>query len=249
MNSMKNKISLPTVLFQTAPWIVFLFFAVTAWVAPDFFETVITHKDAIEHTGFAENLTVLFLIPAIIFGIVTLATHRTLFKSHKHVAFWILMWTLACIYFAGEEISWGQWLVGWETPDAIAQINDQQESNLHNMSSWLDQKPRLIVETWIFLSGVVWTIIRKVRKKTSTHKLSKWISLATIPSVCFSAAVTFTLFFLADQTSIDYLKRLGNTEIRECFVALFFLIYLGSFLFCHNLPELNAQNPAASADQ
>ena len=59
---------------------------------------------------------------------------------------WIAALTLACIYLGGEELAGGQQLVGWQTPEYIGEINDQNETNIHNMSSWFNQKPRLLLE-------------------------------------------------------------------------------------------------------
>lgn len=46
------------------------------------------------------------------------------------------------LFFVGmEEISWGQRLFGFATPDALAGVNRQQELNLHNLGEnplWLD---------------------------------------------------------------------------------------------------------------
>lgn len=37
-----------------------------------------------------------------------------------------------------EEISWGQTWLGWESPDLFVEINDQKETNLHNIfNGWL----------------------------------------------------------------------------------------------------------------
>ena len=43
---------------------------------------------------------------------------------------------LALLFFfgAGEEISWGQRIFGFETPQTLAQVNKQDELNLHNLS-------------------------------------------------------------------------------------------------------------------
>ena len=35
----------------------------------------------------------------------------------------------------GEEISWGQRILGIETPESLEGINDQGETNLHNLST------------------------------------------------------------------------------------------------------------------
>ncbi len=45
---------------------------------------------------------------------------------------------LVLFVFGMEEISWGQTWLGWETPPALAEINDQEETNLHNIfNEWL----------------------------------------------------------------------------------------------------------------
>ena len=49
--------------------------------------------------------------------------------------FWtFLMLALGSIYIAGEEHSWGQHYFGWQTPDFIANLNRQEETNLQGTS-------------------------------------------------------------------------------------------------------------------
>jgi len=40
---------------------------------------------------------------------------------------------LAGFVICGEEMSWGQWIFHWQTPAELAQINLQDETNLHNL--------------------------------------------------------------------------------------------------------------------
>lgn len=40
------------------------------------------------------------------------------------------------LFVAGEEISWGQRVFGWETPDSLADINHQNETNIHNIRAF-----------------------------------------------------------------------------------------------------------------
>ncbi len=70
---------------------------------------------------------------------------------------WVPLVTLACFYFAGEELSWGQHLFGWATPEYWNTINDQGETNLHNISSWFDQKPRMLLELFVLYGGIVYS--------------------------------------------------------------------------------------------
>lgn len=38
-----------------------------------------------------------------------------------------------CIFVAGEEVSWGQRILGLETPETLAEVNRQDELTLHNI--------------------------------------------------------------------------------------------------------------------
>jgi hypothetical protein len=102
--------------------------------------------------GAVELLTPVVLAPGIIFGILALRHWRSLPNFSSRL--WILMVTLGALYMAGEEVSWGQWFFMWDTPDTFLEINDQHETNLHNTSSWMDQKPRLLLELWALFGAV-----------------------------------------------------------------------------------------------
>src|SRR5690606_13691057 len=76
---------------------------------------------------------------------------------------WLALAALGCFYVAGEEISWGQHFLQWSTPEYWSALNDQQETNLHNVSSWLDQKPRALLEAGVVLGGIVAPALRALR--------------------------------------------------------------------------------------
>ena len=46
---------------------------------------------------------------------------------------WNVLLGLGSIFIAGEEISWGQRLLGLSTPEGLAESNVQSEINLHNL--------------------------------------------------------------------------------------------------------------------
>ncbi|MDQ2693862.1 MAG: hypothetical protein M3Z21_00525 [Pseudomonadota bacterium] len=103
--------------------------------------------------GLVELGTFAALLPGIALGILILLRRRVLPEPRLYL--WVLLVTWGCFYFAGEEASWGQHLLGWETPEPVQDINDQQETNLHNVSSWFDQKPRLLLELWVVIGGLI----------------------------------------------------------------------------------------------
>lgn len=124
-------------------------------------------------TGLVEWLTPLALIPGIVLG------GWTLLRMHQRLPtrnslIWIALVTLGAIYMAGEEISWGQWLFHWNTPELFAEINDQYETNLHNTTSWLDQKPRLLLELWALFGAIRIWMLDSRGKKTDTGATAYW---------------------------------------------------------------------------
>jgi len=47
----------------------------------------------------------------------------------------LLAISMLTFFFGMEEISWGQRIFGWETPDTLKVINRQGETNIHNIAS------------------------------------------------------------------------------------------------------------------
>src|SRR3546814_4343016 len=76
-------------------------------------------------------------------------------RDDRLVFTWIVLALLGSVYMAGEEASWGQHYAGWLTPEGWQAINDQGETNLHNTSSWLDQKPRTLLEIGVIVGGII----------------------------------------------------------------------------------------------
>ena len=104
------------------------------------------------------------LIPlfAVGVGLVTLWSRRSLLPPSDVELRWltaaIVGLVLMCFAIAGEEASWGQHLVGWSTPEGWSEVNDQQETNLHNIGTWADQKPRAVVELGVIVLGILWPV-------------------------------------------------------------------------------------------
>lgn len=138
--------------------------------------------------------------------------------------------TIGCVYFAGEEISWGQHLLGWQTPEELKAINDQRETNLHNISSWLDQKPRFLLELFVLFGGVILSAWRLTAGEVFTADSgSFWFWPAC---VCLPSALLAILVYMPDRliSGIDYSESgmLRLSEIQELFYAVSLLIYLAS---------------------
>lgn len=75
-----------------------------------------------------ENLTVAFYLLAALALLTAAARPQRWFPPR---ALYLLA-AAGCLFFAGEELSWGQRLFGFATPDFFAGFNAQSESNFHN---------------------------------------------------------------------------------------------------------------------
>ncbi len=182
--------------------------------------------------GISENGILVVLLPGIIAGIAILRYHRDRFPLW--LVGWLLGLTLACVYFAGEEASWGQHYFHWMTPETLQGINDQNETNLHNTSTWLDQKPRALVELSIVFGAVLVPLIRRFRPHAlwADRDWSRWFwpTAVGIPAV---AAFLFSLVvgLVAKKTGRTDLHQLGSNELREFYIAVYLSTYLLSLWY------------------
>ena len=223
------------VLAILLPLIICIYFMVITIAMPEKMLLYIA-KDQHDGGGLVEHLTVITLIPGIVLGLFAFIRYRT--QIHPWwAAYWLLIWVLACIYFAGEEASWGQWYFGWETPETYSQINDQNETNLHNTSSWLDQKPRTLVEIWIFVTGFIFPIVNRFKNKKTISSRFYWIHPMPI---LFSSAAFFTFVRLSEWIEFQNINNfIGSSEFREFTIALFLMLFLLSYFARLSKPARN----------
>lgn len=182
--------------------------------------------------GLVEPATALILIPAVYAGIKCFQYKYLL--PNKLIIAWLVLITLGCVYIAGEEISWGQHYFKWQTPEAVQALNDQQETNIHNISSWFDQKPRLLLEIWIIIGGIFLPAYRKLRKKIfSSDQWQYWFW----PSfVCFPTAIIAIVVKLPEryENLFGYWPTpfiIRFSELQEFYFSLFLFIYLMSCMY------------------
>lgn len=185
-------------------------------------------KDSPVGAGPAEDLTVVFLVIGLFFAVPAVIRHRKRFPD-KWLLLWASLWCAGCVFFAGEEISWGQWYFGWDTPEVWAEFNYQEETNLHNTTSWLNQKPRAAVEIFMFLFGLVLPLRHLVTRKTLFEKEPwKTREIWTVaPALCIGPAILFMVTRIAAwMPSNMYVDPIGNGEMREFATAWFLMWYL-----------------------
>ncbi len=180
--------------------------------------------------GLIELATPLISIAGVVVGVKLLRIASKLPTTRLRV--WVLLTTVGCIYFAGEELSWGQHLFGWGTPEYIEAVNDQEETNLHNISSWFDQKPRMLLEIWVLVGGVIWPFVgRRGRSSGAVVRQEAywfWPTVEVFPTALLAILIRLPerikSLFDIEQLPVE----LRFSEPQEYYFALFLLIYLAS---------------------
>jgi len=112
--------------------------------------------------SFLEIATVVLLIPAMVLSVMIFLRRRELPGG----AGWVmLLGGVAALYFAGEEISWGQHLVHFRTPDFLEEINRQHEFNLHNIEHWnvFNNLPRQVMLALTLAGGLILPFVLRKR--------------------------------------------------------------------------------------
>ncbi len=147
---------------------------------------------------------------------------------------WLRLWAAlilaGAIYVAGEEASWGQHYLGWSTPETWRTVNDQNETNLHNTSSWFDQKPRIALEIAVLFGALLLPLARR----TSLYPRQPRIAYL-IPTVRCVPAATMVLAariddWLADLTAHGAVLFYRPAEVEELFLYAVILIYTTDLL-------------------
>ena len=78
--------------------------------------------------GWVENLTAAAFFLAGIALFVAALSERRLFPRCVYI-----IGAATLMFFTGEEISWGQRVIGFDTPNFLADLNEQEEVNIHNL--------------------------------------------------------------------------------------------------------------------
>ncbi len=202
------------------------------FTSADLMTLLLRRDDHPNGAGIAENGTVLILFPGIVAGIAILRRYRDRFPLW--LAGWLLGWLLACVYFAGEEASWGQHYFRWAAPEVLQGLNDQNETNLHNIGTWFDQKPRTLVELWVVVAGLFLPLWWQIRKRAPFGG-KEWRGWFWPTSVGILTAAIFLGTLILGKTAKFYdlhaLRSLGSNELREFYIAMFLSTYLLSIWY------------------
>jgi len=147
------------------------------------------------------------------------------YPEQKWLAVWVGIAAICSFYVAGEEISWGQHLLQWSTPEYWAHINDQGETNLHNTSSWLDQKPRLVLLIGVVTGGLIIPFLNRYKPEVLPQKFAI-IYPSALLSVTAAFAISTNLIDKIFEALTDESLLSRGSEIEELYLFYFVLLYL-----------------------
>ncbi|MGE4312822.1 MAG: hypothetical protein AB7E85_00950 [Pseudobdellovibrionaceae bacterium] len=145
-------------------------------------------------------------------------------RKDKMLFVWIGIAFLGSVYITGEEISWGQWFFNWATPEGWAQYNDQGETNLHNTSSWLDQKPRLLLEIGVIVGGILIPLSRYFKLNILPARFDIFYPLNCMLPIAFIGEAGKILDVVSE--AMDHKVFVRYSEIHELYLFGFVLLYL-----------------------
>lgn len=172
--------------------------------------------------GFYELLQ--FFVMAAALGVAVLTFARMDRGADRLMTAWVGLACVCCLYVAGEEVSWAQHFLEWSTPDYWAHWNDQGETNFHNTTSWLDQKPRLILMIGIGLGGLVFPLLQKYRPGLLPARFAMFYPSSHLWVIAAIVIGVHLVDKLAESAGGNLFHR--TSEQQELYMFYFVLVYL-----------------------
>jgi hypothetical protein len=200
-------------------WLPLAFLAmalVTANLWPAFYERWIDG----EH-GVMESLQALHTFIGLLVALSAIPLARA--RRRPWLVAYLALAALACFYVTGEEISWGQHFFGWSTPEDWAEINDQGETNLHNLGALWNEVPRHILSAGVLLGGLLVPLLA-LRWPLRAGRLG-----IVLPPACLwlTALLSAVGGLLREKDWLGGLELLPRaSEVQESFLFWFVLLYL-----------------------
>jgi hypothetical protein len=171
-------------------------------------------------SGIIENMTVVLLVVAIGFCVASLSLANRLALSGFLKA-WLFILIMGATYFALEEMSYGQHMFGWGTAESWKELNDQDETNLHNVHSLFDQVPRALLSLAILVGGVIlplYRYFRDIKLDESSRFYWQWPTQDSI-------TIGLVVVLIRPILTVFETDAINTGETKENLIAMFILLY------------------------
>jgi hypothetical protein len=214
--------------YVIGPAIVFLL-TMTYMFAPDFYLTWVLHHAQREYQVVEVITVAAAFAAAILLGVWVWRAWPNAVGSERLAVLGIAVVALASFFFAGEEISWGQTYLGWQTPDSY--LAYARETNLHNTGIPTQSLGTVFLIVVFFVVPIVWALGQRFHWGLPAG----WkVLVAEGPVIaCMASALIWQetkglyRFIHADYveraTYIEFFEQLN--EQKELLVAVALLLY------------------------
>jgi hypothetical protein len=180
-------------------------------------------------TGVLDRAEAVLWLPVIVLSaLCVLQSYRR--QGFSLTTLWYLGMGALCVFLLGEEVSWGQHIIGFESSERMQTINAQGESNLHNLNlalilgippasalyPWLTNFNHILNPAYYLLSCVLFIAIPVAKNGLG------WRIVAWIPA----PSSRITLFFAANVVAYLAIDKLvfDVGEIFELAITMTFAL-------------------------
>ena len=200
------------IIFLSVPFFYFIFLLIELWPF-DFFKKFVSEDNFIENLQF-------FVILSSSFISFKIAKH--FHNINKFFTICYFLFGIFLFLIAGDEISWGQRIIGFQTPQNIEIKNTQGELTLHNLNSVVDYT--WIAYLLISIYGSFGFLFKYILPK-SFKKIFTYISIPSFATPYFIFPLIYHLITRPWQT-----HNIGHwSEIAEL------MMYFGILFYCLNV--------------
>jgi hypothetical protein len=217
------------------PLLVAVFTVGSYWISPAWYNRAVLPE------GYGILEISHFLIPLIGLFITVRLLFDPFVRERPFVLTVTIIGALSCLYIAGEEMSWGQHFFHWNTPEYWAEVNRQQETNLHNTYVIFEKTPRSILELGIAIGGLGVPLAAIFYPWLRACRASLFLPANALVPLAIGAMV----FKLVDrlQQGAHIAKLLDRpSETIETYLYLFIVAYL--LVYARRIGELEAAQGA-----
>jgi hypothetical protein len=136
-----------------------------------------------------------------------------------------LLGAVAAVFIAGEEISWGQRILGWATPEQLAELNRQGETNIHNIGNVLKAFNLVLL-----IMSAVAVVLPIARIRRVGHQPMSVEEMALIPPLFVASGFALAFAYRFVRFTLVPEGRFVVTHFQEVTETAFYLSLL-VFLF------------------
>lgn len=173
---------------------------------------------------FGENMTSVFYFAA---GLLMLWRSVTMIRKKQSSPLKEILPVLIALFFifvGGEEISWGQRLLGFETPETIVDNNVQGETTLHNLTFFDRGGAVLNQHTALNLIALLMGVIIPLGNRF-VPPIRRLLSALNFPVPPMSITMWFVVGLIHGQTLAKMETHWSHTEVKELIFSVGFFLY------------------------